>query len=401
MLRVFSKYLWYHILHLNIVVETEHLIAQGNSYREQNRPDLALQCYAQAFVQEPEHVGAWNNYGNVIREMGYPHRSIPFLEHALRLDPNHSTAAFNLAVSLLLMDDYDQGWRQYESRWNFEHLAGTLPNFQQPRWQGQDIQGKKFLLIGEQGLGDTIQFIRFAADLHQRGALVTASVPAGVAPLIQGSTIISQVHCFGDPLPEFDIWAPMMSIPGQIGMNLQNLSHIAAYITPDRDCQAQWRQRLGPKHRLRVGFCWSGRRDTWINRHKAMPLGLMAGLIEKNPNYQWISLQVDANEEESQILQNLGCDTYPGTIRHMGDTAGLITNLDVVITVDTAVAHLSAALGANTWIMLNQYAVDWRYGIGRDHCPWYPTAKLFRQPSMGDWSSVIQKIHTWLDLFKI
>ena len=150
-------------------MSVEHLIEQGNQRRAENQPAQALACYAQAFVTDFNSAAAWNNYGNVIREMGYPDRAIPFLEQAVRIDPDHATARFNLAVALLLAGDYEQGWRAYESRWNFEHLAGTLPAYRQPRWQGEDLQGRTILIIGEQGLGDCIQFVRYMEPLQALG----------------------------------------------------------------------------------------------------------------------------------------------------------------------------------------------------------------------------------------
>ena len=152
---------------VNIPMDTELLIAQGNTHREQHQPELALACYAQAFVQQPESASAFNNYGNVMREMGFPDRAQPFLEHAIRLDPTNETSKFNLAVCYLLMGNYQQGWPAYEDRWNFEHLKGALPDLPQPRWTGQSLVGKTILVIGEQGLGDTVQFLRFTTNLRQ------------------------------------------------------------------------------------------------------------------------------------------------------------------------------------------------------------------------------------------
>lgn len=382
-------------------MNAEQLVDQGNEFRAHHRPDLALANYAQAFVQDPDNFSAWNNYGNVIREMGYPDRAIPFLEHALKLIPTNSTARFNLAVTLLLMGDYERGWRAYEDRWNYEHLAGTLPDFKQPRWTGQDLKGKRLLFIGEQGIGDTIQFMRFARELDALGAEITAMVPAGLVPLISGPGVLQRTLAFGSDIPDFDYWTPMMSVPQYLNITLENLPRQQFYVVPSRETIQIWRDRLGPKTRMRVGFCWSGRRDTWINQHKAMPFLVMLDLIKKNPQYEWVNLQVDATAEEEQLLNAQGIKTYPGTIMNMADTAGLIANLDVVLSVDTAVAHLAGALGANVWVMLNQYAVDWRWLLGRDDSPWYPTAKLFRQPQIDDWHSVTSKIHRWLDLNKI
>ena len=376
------------------------MIAQGNTHREQHQPDLALACYAQAFVQNPEHVGAFNNYGNVMREMGRPDRAQPFLEHAIRLDPASETARFNLAVCYLLQGNYQQGWPAYEDRWNYQHLKGTLPNFPQPKWTGQELADKTVLVIGEQGLGDTIQFVRFCTALVHKGAQVVLVVDAGLVSLF-GSSPGMQILAFNQELPSFDYWIPIMSLPGQLGITVETLKSPLTYLTINSAALPAWQQRLGPRRRLRVGVSWSGRKDTWIHQHKSVPFGQIVNMIQACPEYQWVNLQIDCTDEESQALQDLGVGTYPGTISCMADSAALISCLDVVISVDTAVSHLAAALGKSTWIMLNQYGQDWRWLLNRSDSPWYPTARLFRQPTIGNWGPAITQIIRHLDLFKI
>ena len=202
-------------------------------------------------------------------------------------------------------------------------------------------------------------------------------------------------------LPDFDYWIPMMSIPRVLGTTLDQLEQPVWYINADTQQQQDWQQRLGPKHRLRIGFCWSGRRDSWINRHKAVPFEVMLDMIHRNPQYEWINLQIDAEPHQEQALAAVGVGVYPNSIRSWADTAALIMNLDVVIGMDTAVSHLSAALGRPTWIMLSHYAVDWRWLLNRGDSPWYNTAKLFRQPSRGNWQSVTSEISRFLKLFKV
>ena len=377
-------------------METELLIAQGNTHRERHQPDLALACYAQAFVQDYTSASAFNNYGNVLREMGFPERAQPFLEHAIRIDPSNETARFNLAVCLLLQGNYQQGWPAYEDRWTFEHLKDALPRLPQPRWTGQDLTNKTILVVGEQGLGDTIQFSRFTSTLKQMGAQVVLVVDATMVSLFGPDTV-----AFGDVLPNFDYWTPVMSIPGVLGLTLENLASPLSYIRTDAGSISEWQKRLGLRHRLRVGFSWAGRRDTWIHQHKSLPFGQIVNLIKSNPNCQWINLQIDATEEESQLLDQLGCTTYPGTIHNMADSAALISCMDVVVSVDTAVSHLAAAMGRPTWIMLNHYGTDWRWLLNRADSPWYPTVRLFRQPSIGNWGPVVTQISKHLNLFKI
>ena len=381
-------------------MNTEQLIDLGNRAREQNDPELALKYYAQALTQDRNSASAFNNYGNVLRECGDPAGGIPFLQRSIQLAPAHPTAQFNLAVALLLAGDYARGWPQYETRWNYEHLAGTLPKFDQPRWTGQDIKDQTVLVVGEQGHGDNIQFVRFVSDIRARGAHPVLVVDKSLIPLFQ-SADIKNIVAFGEPLPAFDYWTPIMSIPGIVGSTLENLARVQYYLTADAQLQQAWQQKLGPKTRLRVGFCWSGRRDTWINRHKGMPFETMLELIKRNPNYEWVNLQCDCTAEEEAELLAAGVRAYPGAIQTFADSAALIMHMDVVLAVDTAVAHLAGALGRPVWVMLSQFALDWRWLLDRDSSPWYTTATLFRQPKMGDWASVTDKIHKFLSWYKI
>jgi len=377
-----------------VAIEIEQLIDQGNSYRAQHRPDLALQCYAQALIAEPTNAAAFNNFGIVLRESGQPVASIPFLEQATRLQQNYETAEFNLAVSILLSGDLDRGFKQYESRWNFEHLKGTLPDYAAPRWSGEDLQGKTILVICEQGLGDNIQFSRYTRQLYDRGATVIFKLIESMHSLYKNDPTIDRVisNLDREPDPPFDYWSPVMSLPRILGVTYDNMNSPIRYIKSDRIIVEQWRQRLGEKTRPRIGFSWSGRRDSWINQHKAVDFMYIAALIKRNPQYEWINLQIDANTEESAILSDLGCATYPGTITSMADTAALMECADLIISVDTAVTHLSCAIGRPTWVMLSNYALDWRWLLNRSDSPWYPTARLFRQPSIDRWAPVILEL---------
>jgi hypothetical protein len=382
-------------------MDINHLIDQGNEYRAQHEPEKALQCYAMAFVADPTAAAAWNNYGNVTRELGFPRRAIPFLEMARELDPSNITAHFNLAVAYLLMGDYARGWPQYEWRWQYEHLAGTLPQHSEPRWQGQDLKDKTILVVGEQGHGDNIQFVRFLYNLHVMGARVLLQVTDGLIPLFGVSDVIQWVGGYDQTPPKFDYWCPIMSIPGVLGVTLENMARPMSYINAHDDLVKSWQQRLGPKNRLRVGLSWSGRRDSWLNQHKSVPFPVVLDMIRANPQYEWINLQIDATEDECQALADAGVKLFPGAITGFHDTAALMMNLDVVVGVDTAVSHLSGALGRPTWIMLNAFATDWRWLLNQDSSPWYSSARLFRQPQRGDWTLVTGKIAKFLSWFKV
>jgi hypothetical protein len=396
-----DKYFGYANIKLNKVMDTEQLIDLGNKCRENNDPEQALSYYVQAMAQDRNSASAFNNYGNVLRECGDPVGAVPFLQRSIQLAPSHPTAPFNLAVAYLLAGDYHNGWRQYETRWNYEHLAGGLPNYEQPRWTGQDVNDKTVLVLGEQGHGDNIQFVRFVGDIIGRGAKVILVVNDNLKPLFDATDVKFSVITPDTAVPKFDYWIPIMSIPAVIGATVDNIAKVQYYLTADAETQRQWQAVLGPKHRLRVGFCWSGRRDTWINRHKGMPFDVIVDLIKRNPTYEWVNLQADCTQEEEAQLVALGVKAYPGVIKNFADTAGLLMHLDVVLSVDTAIAHLAGALGRPVWVMLNQYALDWRWLIDRDSSPWYTTARLFRQPKMGDWKSVVDKVEKFLSWYKI
>jgi hypothetical protein len=380
---------------------TEELIEAGTACREHNNPEDALKYYGQALIYDRQSASAFNNYGNTLREIGDPLGAIPFLQRAIQLVPSATTPNFNLAVTYLLAGDYARGWTQYEHRWNFEHLAGTLPQYSQPRWTGQDLKGKTILVCQEQGLGDVIQFIRFLLPLHTAGAQIILQVNNNLAPLFVNSTIINRIVDISETVTDFDYWTPIMSLPLFLGVTLENLPQQLSYLSARNNLVKEWADRLGKKTQLRVGFCWSGRPDSWINRHKGMPFETMCDLIKRNPGYEWVNLQVECSEEQSKALSLLGVGSYPGSIRNFADTAALMHHMDVVISVDTAIAHLSGALGRPTWIPLNWYGTDWRWLLDRDSSPWYPSARLFRQHKLGDWSTVIEKIHQYLGWFKI
>jgi hypothetical protein len=377
------------------------LIEQGNQHRARHEPELALKCYAQVLIDDPHNAPAFCNYGNVIRECGYPERGVPFLQNSIAIDPTNSTAQFNLAVCYLMMGDYARGWPQYESRWQFEHLAGAEPKYTQPRWRGEDLQDKTILVVGEQGHGDCIQFSRFIFNLHARGAKIKLQVTDGLIPLLGTSNMLTAIGRYTDDLGEFDYWVPIMSIPGILGVTVENVPRLRNYLSADETLTREWLQRLGPKHRMRVGVSWSGRKDSWIHQHKSVPFPVILEMIRRNPQYEWINLQVDVDTEEDELLASAGVTRYPGTIRNFADTAALMMNLDVVISVDTAISHLAGALGVPVWIMLNQYGLDWRWLTNRDDSPWYTTARLFRQPTRGDWASVTQKISKYLGWYKV
>jgi hypothetical protein len=276
-----------------------------------------------------------------------------------------------------------------------------LPQHSQPRWEGQDLKDKTLLVVGEQGHGDIIQHSRFLFHLRSLGCKIILQFTNGLCPLLKPGNIISKTMGYLDEPGEFDYWVPIMSIPGILGITLDNLPKMQNYLTANPELTKAWQDKLGPKKRMRVGVSWSGRKDSWIHQHKSVPFPVILEMIQSNPQYEWINLQVDVDPEEEAQLAAAGVTGYPGTIVSFADTAALIMHMDVVISVDTAISHLAGALGRPTWVMLNQYGQDWRWLLDRNNSPWYPTATLFRQPTRGDWASVTKKIAQYLSWYKV
>lgn len=378
----------------------DELVHIGNNFRNNTEPDKALECYAEAFIKEPLNIHAWNNYGNVLREMGEPKRAIPFLQHAVALDENYVTAQFNLSVAYLLAGDLERGFKQYEWRWQYEHLAGTLPQLDKPMWEGQDLRGKKILILWEQGLGDTIQFVRFFKNLTELGAKVLFHTHTGMCELFENNQYIHEVSDKREDLTGYDYWITTMSMARVLKITLSNLDG-SPYIEALPKYIEPWNKKLGPKTKMRIGVCWSGRKDSWINQHKGMHVTKILSLVHSRPDIEWINLLADATEEETPYILNSSLTIFPSSIRHWGDTAGLLHHLDLVISVDTAIAHLAGAMGKPLWIPLNNYAVDWRYLLNTSLHPWYNSARIYRQPVIGDWNSVLQQMHLFLDKVKI
>jgi len=378
-------------------MDANQLVHDGNNFRNSTQPDKALACYAQAFVLDPTNMHAWNNYGNTLREMGEPLRAIPFLQHAIALDPTDVTANFNLSVAYLLAGDLDKGFDQYEWRWKYEHLDGQLPQLVKPKWNGESLQNKTILITGEQGIGDQIQFARYIKNLHELGAKVIFQVTEGLGELFLTNPLLYQLITDIKHAQEYDYWLPVMSL----GRMFKTVEHELGYVKAHPTLVNDWNNILGIKKQMRVGICWSGRKDSWLNQHKSIPVEKILELVNLNPDIEWINLQIQLSPEETAAIDNSPVKVFPGLIRHWADTAGLVHHLDMVISVDTAIAHLAGAMGKQLWIPLNKYAIDWRYLTNTNTSKWYPTARLFRQTQISDWNDVIQTMHKFLQKVKI
>ncbi|AGY59087.1 tetratricopeptide repeat protein [Gloeobacter kilaueensis] len=374
----------------------------GNLLMEEGKLAEAEASCLQAVLLRPDLPAAHNNLGAVYRRWGKAWEAAAHYRQALALQPNFAEAHYNLALVLLQLGQFKPGWIEYEWRWRLASFAGVDPGFAQPRWDGSDPSGRTILLWAEQGLGDTIQFIRYAALLRARGARVLFRGPIALYPLLAGRPEIASLIDPQGPLPLFDLHAPLMSLPYLCRTELKTIPAPGPYLEVPATCglSAQLQQQLTAKRgALKVGLVWSPKLFTprhfselgnaLNNSERYCALKHFEPLLAL-ANIQFFSLykgeRLGELEPYRERIVDLGSH-----FQDFGDTAWAIDKLDLVITVDTAVAHLAGALSKPVWILLPHLA-DWRWLAARSDSPWYPAARLFRQPTPGDWSAVVAQV---------
>lgn len=314
-----------------------------------------------------------------------------FYRHALALDPNYADAHQNLAWLLLKRGDYKQGWAEFAKRWRkSDYEAIAVPGVAE--WHGEPLDGRRLLLVGEQGFGDHFQFLRYARVLEQLGATVDICVREPLLPL---AARIPGVHraFSGKPDGQYDFWVPMMSVPSCVGTELSTIPAEVPYVFADKTKIKAWRKRVDaagePKRKL--GLAWAGSPTFGNDRYRSMALADLSALSELE-NVAWFALQKGAAHDQlAGAPEAFRAHDFTTELRSFDDTAALIMNLDLVIAVDTGVAHLAAALGKPVWVLLPANS-DWRWLEERGDSPWYPAMKLFRQTRLGDWAPVVNRV---------
>ena len=321
--------------------------------------------------------------------------AIALYDKALSLKPNYHEASWNKSLSLLLQGDFENGLPLYESRWDTEKVSEIADKrfFDKPTWLGKELlQGKTILLYGEQGLGDFIQFCRYIKLVADLGAKVILEAPQPLAVLMRGLYGISQLVIKGEELPSFDYHCPLLSLPLAFKTNLETIPSPSSYINLDNHLNkiVEWKVRLGSKLKPRVGLVWSGNPHHKNDHNRSLLLG---DILPNLPNqFEYISLQKEVREADKFILDaNPKILSFASDLNDFLDTAALINNLDLVISVDTSVAHLSGALGKKTLVLLPGVP-DWRWLLDREDSPWYSSIKLYRQVAIDDWASVLNRV---------
>jgi tetratricopeptide (TPR) repeat protein len=367
------------------------LNGRGNWLHQHQRCDEALASYDKALAIRPDYAEALNNRGNALLDLRRFNEALASYDRALRLDPRDADHRLNRALLLLLTGSFAEGWREYEWRRKTKGRERTLNGRE---WAGEDVSGERLLLYSEQGLGDTIQFARFARSVARRGAGVILEVPAplgGLLKRLDGDAIILRA---GDPLPDFDRHLPLMSAPFILGCTPEQGAGEIPYLSADPIRIDQWSKRL-PAGVFRVGIAWQGNPAAPVDKGRSIPLTAFAPL-GRIPGVRLISLQKGSGVEQladlppGMVVETLGADFDSGPDAFL-DTAAVMMHLDLIVTSDTAAAHLAGALGRPVWIVL-KHVPDWRWMIDREDSPWYPTARLFRQIDAGNWDEVFTRV---------
>lgn len=352
---------------------------------------------AEMFLRAEElgSVSAASNRGNSLLDMGRLEESLHAHELAVLRNPQSAGTRYNLALTQLRLGDWANGWENYESRWRFREVHPSPLHFRCPRWRGEPLEGRRILLYAEQGLGDAIQFCRYAAMVAARGGHVILQVHPPVERLMHSLGVVrSGMACvtqLGEEPPAFDLECPLMSLPAIFGTTVETVPWPGPYLAAAADPVAHSLPQASAHAALRVGIAWAGNPKYKADKFRSMRLHTLTPLFRIS-GVQWFSLQKGvAAAQLSGLPEDVYLHDGAGKDRDLADTAALIAALDLVITTDTSIAHLAGAMGKPVWIMLPHLS-DWRWMQDRPTTPWYPTATLFRQSTPGNWSHVMERI---------
>jgi tetratricopeptide (TPR) repeat protein len=361
----------------------------GVALRDQGKLDEAVACQRRALELKPDFADAHNNLGVALLSQGKLEEAVACYDRALRWKADCPDAHFNRSLSWLLAGDFQRGWLEYQWRWQTNGFR--LPPFWQPLWDGRPLQGKTILLYVEQGMGDAIQFVRYARHVKQAGARVIVECQKPLVPLLAGCLGVDELFGEGDYLPFFDVHTSLLSLPGIFQTSLKTIPAEVPYLFADPGLVEHWRGASKPIGGFKIGIAWRGSPTFRNDRTRSIPLSCFESLAGL-PDVRLVSLQKGAGVEELPgVAGRFAVAELGSRLRDFADTAALLVNLDLVVTCDTAVAHLAGALGVPVWVAL-PLVPDWRWLLDRDDSPWYPTMRLFRQKRLGDWAGVFHQI---------
>jgi tetratricopeptide (TPR) repeat protein len=383
---------------------SEAYLNRGNVLQEMGRLEAALASFDRAITLRPDSAEAYSNRGNVLQQLQRVDEAMMSFDQSIAIRPDYAEAHYNKAMCSLLAGDFANGWNGYEWRLKSKQWSRLSENrdFPVPLWLGgQSLEGRTILLHSEQGLGDSIQFCRYAKLLADFGARVILEVQRPLGPVLADLEGVAQVLLQGDALPHFDYHCSLMSLPLAFRTTLSNVPSRVPYLKARPTDVLRWRGMLGERRGMRIGLVWSGGLRPnqpelrSVNERRNVPLAKFAVL--KNPGIEFFSLQKGQPAESE--LARLRAQNWDGPeirdfsdeLRDFSDTAALVESLDLVISVDTSVAHVAGALGKPVWL-LNRYDTCWRWMLNRSDSPWYPTMRIYRQEAAGDWDGVLRRV---------
>ena len=374
-----------------LAIEPDNAVARANLagilFDGDLMDEAARQC-EQAVRINPALTEGWYNLGNIRREQGRIDDALSCYGRTLELNPGHAQAHWNNALLLLLKGDYEKGWKEYEWRWKNPNLPTPDVDFPQPLWDGANLEGKVVFLYAEQGHGDAIQFVRFVMNAAARSARIVLGCNESLKRLFENLYGVVDIVTPRTAIPPFTCHRSLMSLPGLFGVTADTIPAAIPYLEADPALVRQWAPRIGRARGLKVGLVWRGNPAQERDRYRSMALPTLGPLL-KVPGVSFFSLQKNPTPEDlpyPECLLDLGPE-----LEDYADTAAVIANLDLVISVCTSSAHLAGTMGRPLWVMLS-HLPDWRWFLDRDDSPWYPTARLFRQDKPGDWDGVVARM---------
>jgi tetratricopeptide (TPR) repeat protein len=361
----------------------------GTALARQRKMSEAAEWFSRALRLKSDYAEAHVNLATALKDQNKLSEAVTSFRRALELKPDDPIAKLAFGMTLLALGKLAEGWPYYESRWKTGELKGvTLP---EPRWTGDDLADRTILLGREQGLGDTLQFVRYAEPVKRRGGKVIVECAPQLAKLLMTCPGVDRLVVAGEPLPPFDVFAPLLSLPRIFGTTLESIPASVPYLRPEPSLVETWRGDLAGEKGFKVGIAWQGRRANPADEVRSIPL-LQFEPLARIAGVRLYSLQVGEGTE--QLAEVAGDWPITDLGERLGDfhnTAAIMRNLDLVITCDSAAAHLAGAIGTRVWIAL-AFAPDWRWMLEREDSPWYPTARLFRQRRLGDWGDVFARM---------